>query len=224
MLNELQENVEDIATYVDTWQLRAAIGRARTSMQVTFDRIIEWFHLSREAKREPFTIEDAINISTLSIKALSPEFSSELKISPEMTDFRIQGNLASFVDILFMTFENIVKHSGIANNPTAVIYAEYKENNLTIRVENKLGRDIATPENRAAVENARSTVKQQPYSKSVTREGGTGFYKLQKILFHDFRSGKEDHDPFFDFGFIDNDIFFVEIQIPILYMNIMEDK
>lgn len=224
MLMLLQGSVENSVVAVDVWQLRAAIGRAGTNMQVTLDRIIEWFHLSREAQREPFSVEDAVNISAKSIKIFRPEFEWSLESSSELEDFRIQGNLASFVDILFLMFENIVRHCGASVKPAAIVRADLRESELVVRVENKVGKEVTTVTAREEVEKTRMAVKQQPYSKSVSREGGTGFYKLQKILHHDFRLNQADKNPEFDFGFEDGDIFFVEIHIPVRYEKLMEGK
>ena len=222
LLTEVQTKCELVS--VDISKLRAAIGRARTNSQVIIDRIKEWFRLSSIEKREPFSVEEVVSISDASIKTVCPDFRSKYIPSEGMLNFVVQGKLTSFVDLLFIAFDNIVQHSGIFLNPTGAVYASYDNNSIKVRIENEVSDIVSSQRNKDHVKNMRTKVINNPFSKSVMKEGGTGFFKMQKILHHDFTSPSSDIKPTLDFGFFDNSMFFVEIVIPILSIQSIERK
>lgn len=212
LLIALQTAIEAGAPSSDAATLRAAIGRASTNMRLVLDRIIEWFRLPAAEKDEPFSVEEAISIC----KAIRPDFRSALTVAPELEGFRIKGNLHSFVDIIYLAFDNIVKHAGI---PRVVAHVDIQldGNALVVVISNPIDSSVANDLNREKVRNILRAVKMQPFSTSVTKEGGTGFHKLQKILHHDFCPPNRKTDPSLAFGFSSNELFQLEIRIPILF-------
>jgi hypothetical protein len=216
MLLALQSNVEQALTEGGAWQLRAAIGRARTQFQIILARITEWFRLSKaEMLREPFHIEEAVNIVTASIQAACPDFQARVNSSMELDGFRISGNLPSFVDLLFLVFENAVRHSQLRPAPTVDVSVSLSDDILHIRVENALGVGVPSPEATATIAKIREDLHSNVFSQSVTTEGGTGFFKMQKILHHDFSAASGARKPTLDFGVSDDSRFFVHMTIPI---------
>lgn len=211
LLIELQTEIEAAAPSRDTSSLRVAVGRASTSVHLILDRIIDWFRLPAAEKNEPFSIDEAISIC----KAIRPDFQPRLTMSPELGEFRIKGNLHSFVDIMYLAFDNIVKHAGTPAVPAAEVDVKLAENALVVSISNAVGAQVANDSTREKVGAILAAVKKQPFSTSVTKEGGTGFHKLQKILHHDFCPPNRKVDPSLEFGFVGRDLFRVEIRIPV---------
>jgi len=101
LITKLQSQLIDISgDYYDIGELVSAINSTRTELQKAFDRVIEWFRLSNETIGEPYTVEDAINISVDSMRTSTPDFEVEMSISEDMQDTPIKGSLPSFVDVL----------------------------------------------------------------------------------------------------------------------------
>ncbi|MDX6770875.1 MAG: hypothetical protein SF051_15175 [Elusimicrobiota bacterium] len=219
LLLELQTSVQKAAPDAEVGILRTAVGHAMTTANITLDRVIEWFRLPAAEKDEPFSIEEAIEIC----RATRPDFQSTLEIPEELENFRIKANLTSFVDILYVAFENVVKHAG-TSPPVASIRAQLIGNSLSVRIQNVVAEGVATEAIRKRVAAVADAVHKQPFSTSVRKEGGTGFHKIKKILHHDFRSIKSDTPPTLDFGFESDTSFFVEIQIPIRIQETLEDS
>lgn len=219
MLLKLQTTVEDALGTETTCSLRSAIGRARGQIQNVLDRITEWFRLSTaEMLREPFSIEEAVNIGTASIRASCPDFQANLKLSEELQNFQISGSLPSFVDLLFLVFENAVRHSQLFPSPVVDITVSLSGDILCIHAENELGAGVSGAGSLDKVELIRNNLKFNVFSPYVKMEGGTGFYKMQKILHHDFLSPSGDRKPTLDFGISENDRFFVNMTIPVYYL------
>ncbi|MAX23185.1 MAG: hypothetical protein CMJ19_01675 [Phycisphaeraceae bacterium] len=216
MLLALQTNVDRALTADGSWKLRTAIGRARTQLQNILDRITGWFRLTKaEMLREPFSIEEAVNIGTASIQAACPEFRTNLNVPKELDSFRISGNLPSFVDLLFLVFENAVRHSQMSPVPAVDVAVSLADDILNIRCENALGDNVPSPDAKATIAGIRKNLHSNVFSQSVTTEGGTGFFKMQKILHHDFSSAVGTRKPTLDFGVSDESQFFVHMTIPI---------
>jgi len=212
LLLDLQKTIEEILPDSDAADLRTAIGHALTNINITLDRIIEWFRIRATEKEEPFSIEEAISIC----RATRPDFQPKLSMPDNVRNYKIHGNLTSFVDMLFLVFENVVKHADTKRVPMASISAQLSEDTLIIEIRNPIGEQVATESNCARVAEIMSEVRKQAFSTSVKKEGGTGFYKLNKILHHDFCLPGADISPNLNFGFEDKTEFFVRIEIPVM--------
>ncbi|MGD0626569.1 MAG: hypothetical protein ABSB32_17885 [Thermodesulfobacteriota bacterium] len=215
LLTQLQTNIESISRFVDTGDLTAAIGRGRTEIQIAFDRVIEWFRFNRLKEREPFSIEDVISISEASVQISCPAFGSTANISEEMKQLRILGKLPTFVDMLFIIFENIVRHSKSVD-PKAEVSVHYQEAMIIIRVVNKVAEGVVCEESTRKIKDIKNVISERKYGEAIRREGGTGFQKLYKILSYDFKGTRKMVEPHLEFGFLPNNSFFAEVGIPIL--------
>jgi hypothetical protein len=222
MLTDLQAACEQIDS--DTSRFRAAVLRARTNVQITLDRITEWFRVSSIEKMQPFSVEEAISISDASIKTVCSVFDYKYYPSKKMEQFVIKGKLTSFVDILFIAFDNIVQHSNYPEKPIAEIFSDFTENIIIIKITNPVHHHKSEIYNkRQHIAEKQKEVLDQPFSSSVTQEGGTGFFKMHKILLHDFSLRNQTINPELDFGYLDDETFFVEVCIPVKNIVSLED-
>ena len=208
----LQSRIDVINQVVDTREIDHAIRAARTEMQSTFDRIIEWFRLSNTKANEPFSLQEAVSISVESVRTQSKKFYANISTSENTPEVIFMGNmLTSFVDILFIIFENIVRHSKVSKAPEAYINISYENNSIKLTIENEVGESFNTEDALRKIANIKTAMKEGSYKKSISVEGGTGFHKIRKILVHDFRTFPK--LPEYDFGFRENGRFYVEFNI-----------
>lgn len=209
LFNSLQANIDRIANQVDVGNLNKAVRMARTEMPRTIDRIIEWFHLSKSTSNEPFHVEDAINISTEMVRTYSADFMVNIT-TPIGIPILFQGKyLTSFVDILFIIFENIIRHSGVKVMPAANVSIKYDRNYIYFCVENDIDKDIKTDITQDRIIKIKEAMREKRYMQSIRKEGGTGFHKIRKIINHDFGI-----EPDMNFGFRGS-IFYVEFKLPV---------
>jgi hypothetical protein len=218
---QLNESLRQLQTSIDATNptgrinnLRSAIVTATTSGQVTLDRIAGWLKLAQTESKEPFLLDEVISISETSIKASNPEFTIERHIDTDLDDFYIQASLPSFVDMIFQLFDNIVRRSGQPGPPKGKVIALLEEKMIRIRVENDIGDSASTTSKKQRVDQIKEDVRKQMFSKSVRKEEGTGFLKVNKILNHDFKFLEKKVKPSLDFGFEGDSKFYVEITIP----------
>jgi hypothetical protein len=225
MLDDLQSSIESLSSSEEKTQLIDSINKARTDVQVAFDKVIEWFRLSRSSEDEPFSLNDLIDITLESLKASGHIINVDINIDNELNDFYIQSGLPSFVDILFITLENVSNHSSQKLLPEAVVKFWLKETTLYIRIENQIEDKSINEENHLKIEKIKQLLSDEQYSNYVPIEGGSGFYKIKKILVNDIAYKKYIDQNSLDFGYFDGNKFYVEIRIPFSAMiEIDEEK
>ncbi len=214
LLANLQSDLKPCESYSDIAPLMSAISSAQTNLLVTIDRITEWFRVAQAEKKIPFLVEMPISRSTQNIRSISPGFRVNLELGDELKRVAIVGSAFSFIDLLDIAFSNATKHSGIT--PANVkVYATLEEGKVAVRIVNPVADGIATDSNKLCLEAILAKVRATPFSKSAAEEGGSGFYKMQKILHRDFRDSAtgEFIDSQLSFGFIGDDHFYVEFKV-----------
>jgi hypothetical protein len=222
LLTQLIADLEAHVTRGDPGGLIRSVKTAQTEMQRVFDRVTEWFRLSSDPTKEPFSIEDAINISRESISTFTRGIDTELVIPPEARIIFMGRFLTSFVDILSIVFENILRHSGLEKRPVAKIKVDYTDSVIRIIVENEIADMVDTDESKNSIRLIKEAMEDNQYGRSISKEGGTGFHKIWKILNYDFSPKRTIEAPYLDFGFKDERTFFVAFDIPAIKENLHE--
>lgn len=147
-------------------------------------------------------------MSESSVRSSAPPFRAEIQIAKEITSFKGE-HFNSIVDIFLILFENIVRHSNMKEKADAKVYVKNIENMICIRVESKVKNSVITEKNKESLGVIQKRIASGEYISSITSEGGTGFYKIYNILKRDFQI-----QPDIDFGFNDEEKFFVDIKLP----------
>lgn len=193
--------------------LLRAIERSRTEVHKAFDRVAEWFELYQSAEKQPFTLKEAVEIATNSIKTFSPNFAVSYHQTDELDEMYISGNLSSFVDIFFNIFDNIKNYSKSSEAISADISATYSGSRIIIKVVNAVDHlQVSLCSNK--IEDLKARILMHKGDKLLRTEGGTGLYKIHQILLRDFKLRNAD-SPTLDFKFTENDKFVVEISLPV---------
>ncbi|MBC6700103.1 hypothetical protein [Hymenobacter sp. BT190] len=214
MFDHLLKQVNSISNIPNIAVLNTAISRTRSEVQVAIDRVTEWFRLSKEFANEPFTVDDSINISIDSITTLYPDFKANLDVAEEVTCLFVNGQyLANYVDIFFIIFENIIKHSGYYGQSKADIFIFIKNNNIVVNIENAIASLELSIKSKRKLNQIKDYIDKNISQEYVNLEGGSGFFKIQKILQYDIADDINNGIPYFSFG-ADSQKFFVQINFP----------
>jgi hypothetical protein len=211
VLDKLAADVDRFGDRIDVGDLVNAIRTARTDIQVAFDRVGEWFRRAKAIANEPFSVNDAIEISAETVRTVAPRFIVDVNNVGDESLPMAGELLAIFVDIFFIIFENIARHAGLPDAPRATVLVTWQPSTLEVVVENGIGPNVASKEARARVAAIQAAIAQQLDATSVSREGGTGFHKLARLLGHDLGI-----DPNLQFGFLDTARFVVSFSLPVV--------
>ncbi|WP_147443172.1 hypothetical protein [Corallococcus sp. AB011P] len=214
LLAELQSEISQIRGELDPRAFNDfsnAISAARTGVQVAFDRVVEWFRVSAATAQDPFSIEDAVRVSVESVRTATRVVNARISLNGTERRRLLQGILLpAFVDLFFIVFDNIVKHSATSSPHEANIQITYGDEKIHCLVESPIGAAAMAAPLRTRVEDIRTSMRESSNLAAVSREGGTGLLKIRKILTHDLQL-----PPVLDFGFREDRVFFVSFSIPV---------
>ena len=210
LLDSLAADIERIGRKSGMGPLVNAARAAKTDLLVAIDRVTAWFVRSRAGEDEPFELGDAVDIAVEMVRTFSPGFRADV-LPEDASRLLVDGRwLSSFVDVFFLLFENIVRHSGIVFAPAAEVYLPAKAGSLEIVVENQVAPESVTPKVVERLARIREELERGHHDLSVSREGGTGLHKLAKILAHDFAI-----DSAVTFHHVSGDRFRVAFAVPL---------
>lgn len=185
------------------YEFSNAINRAKLSLNLDSKTILSWFKKREIGVTQTFEFETAVQISSKAL-LLQVELTSEDSIV-------IKGDkLSSFVDILYILYENSISKSGIDKSDIAPIHSvELNDTELIIKYKNNCAQfSSAEEENNKISSYIDSYGDETIMMERLHSEGGTGFAKIWKIISKDLNCKHT-----MNFGFIDDNCFSVEIRI-----------
>ena len=117
------------------------------------------------------------------MQSFSNTFTHDIKdIDPQIN---LKGStLPSVVDIFKILLDNVIKHSGLPDNHMANISARRNQSHVIIQVSNPVASNSVHIE---TVDAIISQLSNWENSGSINSEGGSGLYKIKKILSVDLK-------------------------------------
>jgi len=190
--------------------LLAAIQATRADMRRVTTKIADWFKLPSTTSSLPFSMDSAINIAVELVRSMyrRGDFQPNIEVS-DQTLYR-GVLLPAFVDLFMIMFENIIKHAGTAYAPRTDVAVTRFESELQIAVENDVSPPARTPQAIERLGSIRQAIAGGGYMRSVGKEGGTGLFKMKKIITHDLAGSA-----MLAFNFAEHDRFSVTIEMPV---------
>lgn len=182
-LNELQTRLSRFPTEISLHRLSDRIATARTEISNELKTISEWFRLTRPDSFQDYPLSLAASISCSIMQSFSNTFTYDsADIDPQIT---LKGaTLPSMVDIFKILLDNVIKHSGLSDRHTANIHATRNQNQIIIQVDNPVAPHSIDIK---AMDAIISKLSNWESSGSINSEGGSGLYKIKKILSVDLK-------------------------------------
>lgn len=177
-LNQLQTDLNGFAAEINLHRLGDQIATARTDISNELKTIAEWFRLTRPDSFQDYQLSLAASISCSIMESFSNIFTHDItNIDPQI---KLKGStLPSVVDIFKILLDNVIRHSGLSNNLRANIFAFRNQNQVTIRVDNPIASNSVDIEK---MDTIISQLSNWENSGTINSEGGSGLYKIKKIL------------------------------------------
>ena len=160
--------------------LRVQIANARTDITAELKNISEWFRCTQSDSFMDYNLSLAAELSYQTYQHAHPACS--LKCTYDQVDNTIVlygRTLRNIVDILTILLDNVVKHSGLSSNHSASISARKEDNTLILSVENPVSTGCVDTTHLIETLNHLDTWENLGI---ISREGGSGLYKVKKIL------------------------------------------
>jgi hypothetical protein len=198
--NELSKQAIEQHKY---YEFTNAAARAKSGLAQNVKTIETWFTKGVMSSTKSFELETAAQIASKAL-VLGIELQCDKSIS-------LRGDtLSSFVDILYILYENSISKSGLEKNAMDYKHsASLIDNTLTITYENECAQyESASEQNLKIKEFKDSYGDEKLMIERLHSEGGTGFAKIWKIISKDLNCQHE-----LNFEFNDENYFVVEIKI-----------
>lgn len=150
-------------------------------MQYELEKISQWFTRNKSSYMSSFSADIILEIVHELTKNIYNN--QEIILKKHVDKIHINGEkLKSFVDVMFILFDNIVKHSHLDKDINVEVIIERIEGRLLIKCSNEISEDIVTMENKERIEVIKRNINKKEEMSYVSREGGSGFYKIEKII------------------------------------------
>ncbi|AXY32297.1 hypothetical protein [Yersinia pseudotuberculosis] len=181
-IKSLQQGIHEIINdETVTHEFNNAIGRCKESMNVNIETISSWFMRSEQSEIATFDFDTLIEISR---RAADITVKSDM---PALLKFKGR-TLSSFVDVLYMIFENAKTKSLLKKDDVdiniSLLHHDNDNAELTISNRCKEISDIEK-ENRNLEEYRHKYISYINYLTFAQGEGNTGLIKIAKILNQD---------------------------------------
>lgn len=183
-LLELLDDTDEAASLldaVDQGAFRRVLKQCKTKVQEVIDDVSEWFRLRSEvsAVSTPVAMSVAMQVAAESVNWGSEDggFAPEIHCD---YDPRLKGSAVEhFVDILFILLDNVAKHSALVPGTYGVNCQNTEDGDLLLSVCNPPSEAMLGD---GLPQRLESIANDGRGGGRVAVEGGSGYYKLRKLL------------------------------------------
>lgn len=209
IFEHLNLQIESIDNKNNLSEIRDVIKHESTTLQRNLETLKQWFTRQTISSIADFEFTLPVNITKEVIKNVHAnsfiKLNADIKIKDKFKGLFLKG----FVDVLYILFDNAIKHSDSECEEINLIFekSHIQQYKYKLHVVNKIKENLPIELNTQKIKEIKDKIKTKMYGQSVGTEGGTGFYKIVKILTYDMFIGNK----FIDFYYLD-DKFIVEIH------------
>jgi hypothetical protein len=189
-----------------------AVTRCRTGIQNELDLIAEWFENIEQGSFPDFTFSNVVDTTLAMVDRCYP--SQDLRPTISIDDHNVLWHgttFTSLIDLMFIILENVAKHSALDESGTIVplLAARVSDSRFDLRVSNPIRNVPNITELKARLAQLDYAGGATGSGKLVRTEGGSGYYKLNKIIKHDLKRNQYQ----VSFGVIGNNEFLAAISM-----------
>lgn len=221
LLNAFVEEIEEINKITDIklnlHEFNNKIIDLKTEIEYQITHVSNWFTKENIIDIDNFTLELPVNIALEYIKSSNFNVNIDSNIQIRTNKLNLQGRyLKWFNELFYVIFDNIIKRSGYDNNFNFDLKILNEDSTLKIECINPI--NIGEEEIRNRKEalqdklseiNYISTHEEPDILARASEEGGSGLYKIVKVLKYDIKTAKTN----LDFGIDDNKNYFIYISL-----------
>jgi len=185
-LDTLEVEVTQSAS-LNSVALRDAIANCRTDLNNSILEVARWFELSEAGVISDFQIALALQTAVEIIQSTFPTISIRSNILATVVDL-IRGEcLPHLLYAFYILLENVVKHAG-RDVIDLQLAATVDSNYLSLAFVNHLGPEAVVSEIQKVAKDLARRAHEGARRSVIRIEGGSGYFKLGKILTHDLKA------------------------------------
>ncbi len=194
-------------------QFAASVTRCRTNIQNELETIAGWFENFEQAPLPDFEFEHLVDTTIEMVRKCYPSRAICPKLCVQSGLYCQGAVFTSFIDIMFIVLENVARHSTCDGTDTIVptVAAQVENGKFRLDVSNDIPESADIPRLRRRLEDLSKKGGPGDSDSVIRAEGGSGYYKLLKIVRYDLRRAHYD----VSFAISEDNRFIASIQMPI---------
>ncbi|WP_321969055.1 hypothetical protein [Paraburkholderia tropica] len=170
-------------------RLRTSLLRARTDVQSEIDDIAEWFTRNSEVDVSDYQFDFAVDVAQEMVRRCYPQHTLQLSRTSEGPMTLPGSTLKGVVEIFFIALDNMLKHCGKSEGEVfAKINRTQTGDSIIIELISVVTDPVNVIEENQKLQQRLQLVLADETTDTVRREGGSGFFKIAKIVRIDFGS------------------------------------
>jgi len=182
--NNFDDIEQELQKITNISSLKNAIAKSRTEMNQSLTTLIAWFGRMEVSERKDYNIKDAITIVANIFKKQDDYLTINITKS-----INLQGKtLDSFIDILFILFDNAFKHSNLNEQTRIIIEIKQDNNYIYINMKNNISVNANLLELNTHIDSIFKQYGTKQATAQINKEGKTGFNKIWKLLVTDLET------------------------------------
>lgn len=203
MLEELGRSANQKFGIYNLGAFPDALARTRTGLVQAFEVVEGWFARARSASIKSFELFVPVQIASAALNV-------EVELEDNSGIVWSGATLSPLVDAFYIFFENAVSKSKLAKDDLGVrVQAGIANDMLIISVSNKCVKILDVEHANKKLERYRSPGESRKVVSAAQGEGGSGFFKVWRLLLKDMSVTAD-----MNIGFTDAENFQVRIVIP----------
>ncbi|WP_186669095.1 hypothetical protein [Sporosarcina sp. BP05] len=216
-IDEFIKNIKqiEVSHQINLREFNQKMVDLKTDLSYQINKVSSWFTKEKVIEIDNFTIDLPVNIALEFVKSININTTIFETTNLNTKSLLIDGRYLKWFSEIFITiFDNIIKRSGMRNEIHFSLEISLNtDNKLVIVCRNPLHLSEIEISNRKQLLTAKlqeikiiSDTEESEIMSRASKEGGSGFYKIVKLLKYDIKSDK----PTLNFD-IENDEFYIEI-------------
>lgn len=190
-IQDLEKELKKYETLLNFQALRTHIANTRTDISTELNSISEWFRLTQPEDFSDYELALAATISCDIIQYAHSPCAFHCVTDSIDKEISLKGfTFPNVVDIFKILLDNVIKHSGFSETPSATISGTKTENTVIITIENPVLPGSIDVKNLENIEAQLSDWESQGH---INTEGGSGLHKIKKILSIDMKCNNRLH-------------------------------
>ena len=183
LLDRLEQGVLLLAHSYRGTSLSIAITQCRTSVQEELIDIAGWFNIAERKDVPDYNVKLLVDTGLEIVKKLHPTRGILANAEVDETITCRGETFIPLVDVMKILLDNVVEHAG-GEPPEASIKLSRSDDWLTLAISNSIreGVDISDLKTLLAIRRDEARGRSQTVAHVVSREGGTGYFKLFGLL------------------------------------------
>lgn len=197
LLEDLKKNIQkSLGSNPEVSEFCNSVDRAKSALSIQIEAICSWFTHVDMDEEEEFDLETAIDIAMRSLNV-------EVAITKKIDCIFSESILTYVVDMFFILFENAISKSNTPKESLClrVVLDSDKDNDIKIMTTNCCAMEKEINSLNSDLDYYRDAYGDEVLIKdTLQEEGGTGFFKIWKILEKDLEISHKANFMFLDNG------------------------